>query len=82
MGPDGFLFAPVAEDLPVQAFGAGVALLLGVGGRLCLGLLSINLTYSFVELTALLIQRHGNLATATGVVVGSHADYIVVCLRA
>ena len=39
VGPDGFLFAPVAEDLPVQALGAGVALVLGVGGGLCLGLL-------------------------------------------
>ncbi|MBK1633724.1 hypothetical protein CKO31_23870 [Thiohalocapsa halophila] len=39
VGPDGFLFAPVAEDLPVQALGAGVALVVGVGGGLCLGLL-------------------------------------------
>lgn len=39
VGPDGFLFVPVAEDLPVQALGAGAALVLGVGGGLCLGLL-------------------------------------------
>lgn len=39
VGPDGFLFVPVAEDLPVQLLGAGVALVLGIGGGLSLGLL-------------------------------------------
>ncbi|WP_295884353.1 hypothetical protein [uncultured Thiohalocapsa sp.] len=39
VGPDGFLFVPVAEDLPIQLLGAAVALVLGGGGGLCLGLL-------------------------------------------
>jgi ammonia channel protein AmtB len=39
VGPDGFLFVPVAEDLPVQLLGLGVALVLGMGGGLSLGLL-------------------------------------------
>jgi ammonia channel protein AmtB len=37
-GPEGVLFSPVAEALPVQLLGAGVAILLGVGGGLLLGL--------------------------------------------
>jgi hypothetical protein len=39
VGPDGFLFVPVAQDLPVQLLGAGAALVLGLGGGLSLGLL-------------------------------------------
>jgi hypothetical protein len=39
VGPDGFLFVPVAEALPVQLLGAGAALVLGLGGGLSMGLL-------------------------------------------
>ncbi|MCG6939643.1 MAG: hypothetical protein LJE69_00125 [Thiohalocapsa sp.] len=38
VGPNGYLFMPVAEDLPMQLLGAGVASALGLGGGLLLGL--------------------------------------------